>query len=263
MVHGALHGILSPAVREDVCHVQHPSVFWDGCDFRCEASYVCQSLDMLGQGPTVRDASMSMPPLSRKRWKLRARHALAGLRLRNALTNEEPAAPTPARHACLPPSSCGRFSSGTMAKCSVTVGAVAVMAHYTTQALRGRTYGFVTYVGLVTACIAGHGLFTDSMKAHVLEPVEKDMRPRLASSHTRACMPCIRCTCVCRDIRHQLNHQHQLAARTLFLQVLTASCRARQDAPTASASLPGMLSKTSCKTGSGKASSRHGPSCAA
>jgi len=44
--------------------------------------------------------------------------------------------------------------------------------------------------------------------------------------------------------------------------VLTASCRARQDAPTASASLPGMLFRISCRTGSGRATSRHGSSCA-
>ncbi len=40
--------------------------------------------------------------------------------------------------------------------------------------------------------------------AHMLEPVEKDIRPRLASSQTRACMPCIRCTCVCRDNKPQV-----------------------------------------------------------
>ena len=44
--------------------------------------------------------------------------------------------------------------------------------------------------------------------------------------------------------------------------MLTASCRARQDAPIASASLPGMLFRISCRTGSGRASRRHGSSCA-
>ena len=53
---------------------------------------------------------------------------------------------------------------------------------------------------------------TGNVTAHVLEPVEKDMRPRLASSQTRACMPCIRCTCVCRDIKPQLDHRHEETA---------------------------------------------------
>ncbi len=67
------------------------------------------------------------------------------------------------------------------------------------------------------------------MPAHMLEPVEKAMRPRLARSQTRACMPCIRCTCVCRNSKPQLDFQHRPITRATISAMMqdrsqTAGC---------------------------------------
>ena len=50
----------------------------------------------------------------------------------------------------------------------------------------------------------------------MLEPVEKDMRPRLASSVVCACMPCIRCTCTHGDtIRTQVGQHSKLTTTAM------------------------------------------------